>query len=103
MSKHNVVITIVGTIVSVPAVDVPVRIEVVLDNQATVVLPVAGPYTATFVVEEGNFNGTIRSIRADGSVIGTPVSFNIVVAAEKVEVFVPSSISIAVTPVTTGG
>jgi hypothetical protein len=100
MSKHNVAITILGTIAVVPVIDKPVKIEVTFASQESIVLPIGGPYMASFVVDEGNYDGTIRSIRADGSVIGTPIRFNIIVAAETVEVFVPVSISVAVTPVT---
>ena len=98
MSKHNVEVTILGTVQSVPVIDTPVSIEVTFEGQTTVVLPAAGPYVANFVVDEGTYNGTIQSIRADGSLIGTPIAFNVTVAADTVEAFVPSSVSVVVTP-----
>lgn len=99
MSKHNVEITILGTVQSVPVIDVPVSIEVTFEGQATVVLPAVGPYVANFVVDEGTYVATIQSVRADGSLIGTPITFNVIVAATTAEVFVPSSVSVVITPI----
>lgn len=99
MSTYNVEVTILGTVQAVPVIDVPVSIEVSLDGQTTIVLPASGPYVANFVATEGTYNGSIQAIRADGSLIGQSIPFSVIVAATSVESFVPSSVSINVTPI----
>ena len=119
MSQYLVAVAIETATQSVAVADVAANIQVTLASTDTtaaaipaVVLPVAAaPYVANFTVTDGTYNGTVQALRADGSAIGTPLTFQAVAASSPpvaptepvvpatAESVVPSSVTVTVTEV----
>ena len=95
---NNITVTVETVSQAVVIADTPTAIVVSLAGQASITLPIAGPFVAVFSnVVDGTYAGEVQSVRADGSLIGTPITFSVVAAADVVQALVPTGVSVVVT------
>jgi len=76
MSQSKVSIEITVTSQDVAVSDTPASFRIDIAGQNASVAPV-GPFTAEFTVDNGTYTGSITSLRADGSEIGSPITFTV--------------------------
>jgi hypothetical protein len=97
-SKVSIEITV--SIQEVLITDTPASFRIDLAGQSVAVLPV-GPFTADITVSPGNYTGSVTSLRADGSEIGSPVTFTVdatAVVPATVSTVVATGVKVTVTP-----
>lgn len=100
MSTSKVSIEIVTASQEVLIADVPASFRIDLAGQTATVAPV-GPFTADFTVDTGTYTGSITSLRADGSEIGTPITFTVdatAVSPATVTATLATAVNVSVVP-----
>jgi hypothetical protein len=97
--SNKIVVTVLTTTQSVIVADVPASLLVTLEGQPSISLPIAGPtFEATFSgIADGTYVGTVQSVRADGSLIGTAISFTVITSDYTAQAIVPTGVSVSVT------
>ena len=83
--QHLVAISISAPTVQVAAADFPAALRVALSSAGSVVAqidipvvavdPLPQSYDASLTVADGTYDGSVQAVRADGSLIGSPLAF----------------------------
>ena len=99
MTQSKVDVTITGAMQDVLIADVASYWEVTLNSTTQTVLNNGGAMTTTFTLNDGaDYPGTLVAKRADDTAIGSPIAFDVKLAARTASAFVANGVSVAVTP-----